>query len=211
MRVFDSHFHIIDRRFPLVPNEGYLPDEFTVADYCARATELGIVGGAVVSGSFQAFDQTYLLAALQLLGPAFVGVTQLPASTPDAEIRRLDAAGVRAVRFNLRRGGSAGGSAGLSDLVSFAWRVHDLARWHVELYVDGRDLPELYEVLVSLPALVIDHPFDTLTAPVRSRGSVVAHRGLGAGARRQGRVPQRRQPLPSGRRGRSRLTSTREV
>lgn len=153
MRVFDSHLHIIDRRFPLVASQGYLPDEFTCADYRARAGELGIVGGAVVSGSFQAFDQTYLLAALETLGPTFVGVTQLPASTSDAEMRRLDRAGVRAVRFNLKRGGSAG----VADLRPLGERVYGIAGWHVEVYVDGRDLPDLFEVLVSLPAVVIDH------------------------------------------------------
>ena len=100
MRIFDSHLHIIDRRFPLVANQGYLPDEFTCADYQAQAAELGIVGGAVVSGSFQAFDQTYLRAAVQTLGPSFVGVTQLPPFTSDEEILDLDSCGVRAVRFN---------------------------------------------------------------------------------------------------------------
>jgi predicted TIM-barrel fold metal-dependent hydrolase len=153
MRVFDSHLHIIDRRFPLVANQGYLPDEFTCADYQARADQLGIVGGAVVSGSFQAFDQTYLLAALETLGPTFVGVTQLPASASESEIRALDRAGVRAVRFNLKQGGSAG----LTDLRPFAQRVYAIARWHVELYVDGRDLADLFEMLVALPAVVIDH------------------------------------------------------
>lgn len=153
MRIFDSHLHIIDRRFPLVANQGYLPDEFTSRDYQARADQLGIVGGTVVSGSFQAFDQTYLLAALETLGPTFVGVTQLPATASESEIRALDRAGVRAVRFNLKRGGSAG----LADLRPFAQRVFEIARWHVELYVDGRDLPDLFEVLVALPAVVIDH------------------------------------------------------
>lgn len=153
MPIFDSHLHIIDRRFPLVANQGYLPGEFTCADYRAQADKLSIVGGAVVSGSFQAFDQSYLLDALKTLGPAFVGVAQLPASTPDSEILELERAGVRAVRFNLKRGGSAG----VADLKDFARRVYELARWHVELYVDGRELPELFETLVSLPAVVIDH------------------------------------------------------
>src|SRR3970040_2802313 len=106
--IFDSHFHIIDGRFPLVPNQGYLPDNFTCADYLERDRKLKIAGGAIVSGSFQAFDQTYLVTALEELGPTFVGVTQLPASVPDEEIMRLNAAGGRAVRFNLRRGGSEG-------------------------------------------------------------------------------------------------------
>ena len=48
-KVFDSHFHIIDKRFPLISNQGYLPDEFTVADYRQRTENTRIVGGAVVS------------------------------------------------------------------------------------------------------------------------------------------------------------------
>ena len=152
-RIFDAHFHIIDPRFPLVPNQGFLPEPYTVADYLAVAEPLGITGGAVVSGSFQAFDQGYLLAALKALGPGFVGVTQLPADTPDKEILRLDEAGVRAVRFNLRRGGSED----VSQLLPFAHRVHALAGWHVELYVDSRELSELAPVIRKLPSVSIDH------------------------------------------------------
>jgi predicted TIM-barrel fold metal-dependent hydrolase len=128
-------------------------------------TDLGhagyeIRGGAVVSGSFQAFDQSYLEAALQELGPGFVGVTQLPATSSDAEIQRLHKIGVRAVRFNLRRG--AGARA--ADLESFARRVRDLVGWHVELYVDSRDLlgedgglSPLARTVARLPAASIDH------------------------------------------------------
>jgi predicted TIM-barrel fold metal-dependent hydrolase len=152
-QVFDSHFHIIDARFPLVPNQGYLPDNFTCDDYLRAADSFNLAGGAIVSGSFQAFDQSYLLAALAQLGPGFVGVTQLPADVADAEILRLAAAGVRAVRFNLKRGGSEG----VGKLESFARRVHELANWHVELYVDSRDLADLYATLVALPAVSIDH------------------------------------------------------
>ncbi|TFI05303.1 2-pyrone-4,6-dicarboxylate hydrolase, partial [Kocuria rhizophila] len=74
-RVFDSHLHIIDPAHPLVENRGYLPEPFTVADYRRRVSGLGIAGGAVVSGSFQGFDQGYLIEALRALGPGFVGVT----------------------------------------------------------------------------------------------------------------------------------------
>jgi predicted TIM-barrel fold metal-dependent hydrolase len=151
--IFDSHLHIIDPRFPLVPNSGYLPPAFTVGDYLVRAKPLGVAGGAVVSGSFQAFDQTYLLDALRRLGAGFAGVTQLPVTTTDAEIRRLDDAGVRAVRFNLYRGGSET----LEHLDSFARRVFDLAGWHAELYLDAKDLPVLEPMLASLPKVSIDH------------------------------------------------------
>lgn len=151
--VFDSHFHIIDRRFPLVPNQGYLPDDFTCSDYLKRTAGMNLAGGAIVSGSFQALDQSYLVDALKTLGPAFVGVTQLPASVSDEEVLRLDAAGVRAVRFNIKRGGSET----VEHLEGMAKRVFELARWHVELYVDSKDLGELKEVLLRLPSVSIDH------------------------------------------------------
>lgn len=152
-KVFDSHFHIIDDRYPLVANQGYLPDNFTCADYRTRVKDLNIVGGAIVSGSFQAFDQTYLLSALEELGPTFVGVTQLPASVSDEDVLSLNAAGVRAVRFNLKRGGSET----VEKLEFFAERVHEVAGWHVELHVDASHLADLYPILVGLPSISIDH------------------------------------------------------
>jgi len=48
-----------------------------------------------------------------------VGVTQLPATVGEEEILRLNAAGVRAVRFNLKRGGSEG----VEHIESFAKKV----------------------------------------------------------------------------------------
>ena len=33
LAVFDAHLHVIDPRFPLVANQGYVPDPFTVDDY----------------------------------------------------------------------------------------------------------------------------------------------------------------------------------
>ena len=152
-KLFDTHLHIIDNRFPLVPNNGYLPDEFTCEDYLDRMKGYRLAGGAIVSGSFQALDQTYLIDALKKLGPKFVGVTQVPASVTDEELLALDRAGVRAVRFNLKRGGSEE----VTFLDSLARRVHELVGWHVELYVDSRELASLYSVLVALPSVSIDH------------------------------------------------------
>jgi len=151
--VFDAHLHVFDPRYPLVPNRGYLPGPFGAEDYLRRTGPLNVVGGAVVSGSFQAFDQSYLVDALGRLGPSFVGVTQLPASVTDEEVLRLHGAGVRAVRFNLYRGGSAE----LADLERLALRVHELAVWHAELYVDPKDLPGLEGRLAALPRISVDH------------------------------------------------------
>ena len=152
-KLFDSHLHIIDPRFPLTPNQGYLPEPFTCDDYLARMRGYNLVGGAVVSGSFQAFDQGYLIDALCRLGAGFVGVTQLPATVGDEEILTLNQSGVRALRFNLQRGGSAD----IQHLDRLARRVHELAGWHVELYADAKALVDLSTALIHLPAVSIDH------------------------------------------------------
>nr|WP_206072247.1 amidohydrolase family protein [Antrihabitans stalactiti] len=150
--VFDAHLHIIDPRFPLVENNGYLPDPFTIADYRERTSALGIDGGAVITGSWQATDQTYLVAALAELGEGWVGVTQLHPDATDDDILELDRAGVRGIRFNLKRG-----AIDIAALTLQALRAHELVGWHAELYVDGSLLPSLAPVLTKLPAVSIDH------------------------------------------------------
>ncbi len=111
--------------------QGFVPDEFTASDYWAATRQFrtldvqvlcypgcacrdytlrahdgqGVQGGAVVSGSFQLYDQEYLHDALGQLGAIcghgasgnspdrrFVGVTQLPLDRPiDGEtVRQAD-------------------------------------------------------------------------------------------------------------------------
>lgn len=151
--LFDSHLHIIDPRYPLIENQGYLPEASDCQAYLEAMSAYDLRGGAIVSGSFQGFDQDYLVAALQALGPGFVGVTQVPETIPDEDLSQLNDLGVRAVRFNLRRGGSAD----VRSLENLALRVFDLFGWHVELYVDARDLGDLKSRLLRLPAFSIDH------------------------------------------------------
>ena len=71
----------------------------------------------------------------------------------DRELQELNDAGVRAVRFNVKRGGSEE----IHHLESMARRVYNLVGWHTELYVDSAELADLFETLVSLPAVSIDH------------------------------------------------------
>jgi predicted TIM-barrel fold metal-dependent hydrolase len=152
-KLFDAHFHIIDPRFPLVPNKGFLPERYTLNDYRERLASYDLCGGAVVSGSFQAFDQDYIVDALSRLGSGFVGVTQLPVTISDEELLELDKAGIRGIRFNLKRGGSED----VKHLDSMARRVHETVGWHIELYADAKDLGELLPILVALPAVSVDH------------------------------------------------------
>lgn len=151
--IFDAHFHIIDPRFPLVENNGYIPDPFYSNDYLASLEGMQLVGGVVVSGSFQSFDQTYLIDVLKKLGPMYAGVIQLTPTVTDNELIKLHQVGVRAVRVNLKRSGVEQ----LQYLEEMAKRIYEIVGWHVELYVDSADLSELYQKLVNLPSICIDH------------------------------------------------------
>ncbi len=152
-RLFDSHCHIIDHRFPVIANQGYTPPHFPLESYLAAARPLGVRGGAVVSGSFQGFDQSYLIEALAKLGKGWVGVAQIPPDTPDSEIGRLAGHGVRALRFNMLRGRIDG----VDDVVALASRCHSVAGWHAEIYADAATLQPHVARLAKLPQIVLDH------------------------------------------------------
>jgi predicted TIM-barrel fold metal-dependent hydrolase len=134
-----------------------MPPPFTSSDYANHPCILaGLAnkGGAIVSGSFQLYDQTYLVDALQKLGPLFVGVTQVLPSVTDEELMFLHSKRVRAIRFNLKRGVCDTGS-----IKELATRVFDLAQMHSEFYIDSSllDTVELFDLLQNLPRIVIDH------------------------------------------------------
>jgi predicted TIM-barrel fold metal-dependent hydrolase len=151
--IFDSHCHIIDNRFPIVPNQGYIPPSFTLEEYRQKTIPLGITSGAIVSGSFHGYDQTYLRATLAKLGPRWVGITQVPFDISDQEILNLSSIGVRGLRFNIYRGRIDT----VEDLRSLAIRVHDVAKWHAEIYADAAALKPHVSAISNLPQIVIDH------------------------------------------------------
>jgi predicted TIM-barrel fold metal-dependent hydrolase len=151
--LFDAHVHVIDPRFPLIRNQGFLPAPFTTFDYRATMAGYEVVGGAVVAASFQGSDTAWLRSALDELGPNWFGVAQLDGATSDSTVRELDASGVRALRINLHRGDHADASAQFR-LANRAW---DIAGWHCELYVDCGRLGEFAVAIASLPCVVIDH------------------------------------------------------
>ena len=124
--MYDTHFHIIDMRYPVQENQGFFPPSFPAPDYQARTQGLGITGGNVVSGSFQGFDTGFMHEALRVLGPTFTGVIQIPPTATDDEILKLDAIGVRGVRFNMARGGSAD-VADLENVAKRVWESRALA------------------------------------------------------------------------------------
>jgi len=153
MKIFDAHFHIVNSEFPLIENNGFLPSPFTIEDYKTRLEEIEVVGGAVVSGSFQGFDQGYLINALQKLGNHFCGVANIPFDLSDAELNRLNNAGISAVRFNLKRGGSEK----VEHLNYLSNKLYNEFGWHTELYIDSKDIEDLISTLDKLPSFSIDH------------------------------------------------------
>src|SRR5258708_36505538 len=82
-RLFDSHCHIIDHRFPIVANQGYSPPNFPLDEYLAETKPLGVVAGAVASGSFPPNHHTCLMVILPSLTPRWAAGTPTPSDSPD--------------------------------------------------------------------------------------------------------------------------------
>jgi D-galactarolactone isomerase len=77
----------------------------------------------------------------------------VPADVADAELERLTHAGVRGARFHMLPGGMLGWDV----LQPLAARIAAFG-WHVQLQLDGRELPQHEAALARLPVpLVIDH------------------------------------------------------
>lgn len=182
-KIFDGHFHIIDSKYPLEENNGFLPDFYTTNNYLQeiRSLNINVVGGVVVSGSFQSYHQEYFKTALKQLGKNFVGITQLPTTVTDKEIYSLNAIGIRGIRFNLYRGFTVS----LNDINILAKRVYDLCGWSTEFYlnIDTAD-SKLLDLISTLPKTSIDHlgmnccPTDKLKK-VLSNGTSIRVSGFG--------------------------------
>lgn len=156
MQIFDSHFHIIDPRFPLEENQGFAPDYYAVNDYLKELKEMSIevTGGAIVSGSYQGYHQDYFAKAISELGDNFVGITQLPFDTTDEDILKLNDVGIKGIRFNLYRGLSASPK----KVKELSERVYKLCNWKTEFYLNLQAVDkELEELIFALPKVSIDH------------------------------------------------------
>jgi len=76
-------------------------------------------------------------------------------SVSDAELQALHAAGVRGVRFNFVK--RLVDFTPKDELMEIAARVAELG-WHVVIYFEAVDLPELWDFFTALPTtVVVDH------------------------------------------------------
>jgi len=83
------------------------------------------------------------------------GIATVQPDVTDAELRELDEAGVRGVRFNFVR--RLVDAAPTDELAAIAQRIAPLG-WHVVVYFEAADLPELADFFGALPTpVVVDH------------------------------------------------------
>ncbi|WP_029003295.1 amidohydrolase family protein [Azorhizobium doebereinerae] len=153
----DSHCHIYGPfdRFPLPDDRSFTPSEAPERALRALHDRMGFSRAVIVQSQGHAFDHRPLLDALAREPDRYRGVALLKPSTPMDEIRRLDAAGVRGVRFSFLS--HLGGTPALDAAQEIAHRVAPLG-WHVAIHVAGADIQRHADFIAGLPApVVIDH------------------------------------------------------
>jgi D-galactarolactone isomerase len=145
--------HVYEDRFPIVPQATFKPPHAPLAEYREIQRTLGLTRAVIVQPNGYGFDNRCTLEALFGLGSAARGVATVPADVADAELERLTRAGVRGARFHLLPGGMLTWEA----LLPLAARLTPFG-WHIQLQLDGRELPRYEAALSRLPVpLVIDH------------------------------------------------------
>lgn len=153
----DAHCHVFGpgAEFPFAPERKYTPCDGGKDDLFALRDHLGVSRNVIVQATCHGADNSAMVDAVQSAGGRARGVATVRPDISEAELRRLDEAGVRGVRFNfLKRLVS---SAPQEDLAEIARKIAPLG-WHVVIYFEGEDLEGLEGFFGSLPTpLVVDH------------------------------------------------------
>jgi D-galactarolactone isomerase len=149
----DTHIHIYDRRFPTAPTATMTPPDAGDGAYKEMCRRLGIARSIVVQPTTYGLDNRCTLDAIAALGEIARGIAVVDASVSDEEMERLTKGGIRGVRFHQL----PGGALKWEQLKAIAARVQAFG-WHIQLQLDGRDLPKYEAVIRRFPGtLVIDH------------------------------------------------------
>lgn len=152
----DCHVHVYDSRFPAAPQARLLPPDASALNYAALQQRIGTTRVVLVTPSTYGTDNRPMLEGLAALGAMGVparGVAVIDGTESDAELQRLQAAGVRGVRLNL----SLGVSGTVDSLLPLARRIAPLG-WHLQLLMAPDVLVAQADVLRQLPVpVVFDH------------------------------------------------------
>lgn len=155
----DCHVHVFNLagRFPLTEHRHYTPGSAQVDDLLALQRLLGTQRAVVVQPSPYGTDNSCTLKAVARLGRNGRAVVVVDEEVPTDELRRLHAAGARALRVNLH-------TDGITDVSLARQRLEAAARlavplgWHVECFTNLAIVNALQTVIRALPVpVVFDH------------------------------------------------------
>jgi len=153
----DAHCHVFgpEATFPYAPERKYTPCDAPKEKLFALRDFLGLDKNVIVQASCHSKDNRAMVDALEAAKGRAKGVAFVGEEVTDAELKALDRAGVRGVRFNFVRR--------LVDvtprdvLERIAARVAPLG-WHIVVYFEMPDLRDFETFFTSLPTtVVVDH------------------------------------------------------
>jgi 2-pyrone-4,6-dicarboxylate lactonase len=153
----DAHCHVFGPGavFPYAPERKYTPTDAPKEKLWELRDFLGFERNVIVQGTCHGADNRALVDALRNSDGRARGVATVKRDVTDSELADLHDAGVRGVRFNfVKRLVDVTPPAVLHEI---ATRIAPLG-WHVVVYFEAQDLPELVPFFASLPTIVVvDH------------------------------------------------------
>jgi len=153
----DAHCHIFGpaAEFPYAGKRKYTPGDASKAQLFALRDHLGFARNVIVQATCHGADNSAMIDALNHSAGKARGVATVRRDIPDAELEMLHEAGVRGVRFNFIK--RLVDFTPKGELMEIAGRIKELG-WHVVIYFEAADLPELWDFFTALPAtVVVDH------------------------------------------------------
>jgi 2-pyrone-4,6-dicarboxylate lactonase len=153
----DAHCHVFGpgAEFPYAPERKYTPCDAGKAQLFALRDHLGFARNVIVQATCHGADSRALVDACRSSAGRARGVATVRRSVTDTELQQLHDAGVRGVRFNFVR--RLVDFTPKDELLEIAQRINALG-WHVVVYFEAVDLPELWDFFTALPTtVVIDH------------------------------------------------------
>ena len=159
---WDCHCHVFGpaARFPYAEPRSYTPDDAPLEAYLALLARLGFDHGVLVQPSAYGRDNRAMLDALQRAPQRLRGVAVGGAELTPSTLRAWHTGGVRGLRANeFRRDGKPYYQNGvrLREMEPLLPTMAELG-WHLQLWIDTRDLPELLPQLSRVPVpVVVDH------------------------------------------------------
>ncbi|MEA3172808.1 MAG: 2-pyrone-4,6-dicarboxylate lactonase [Gammaproteobacteria bacterium] len=153
----DAHCHVFGpaAQFPYASERKYTPCDASKDQLFALRGRLGFARNVIVQATCHGSDNRALVDALEHSEGRARGVATIRRTISDAELRALHAAGVRGTRFNFVK--RLVDFTPKEELLEIAQRIAKLG-WHVVVYFESCDLPELWDFFTALPTkVIIDH------------------------------------------------------